>query len=264
MKIGFFSWILHSISSTLITYTNCYSVQFLSEGIFVNLSPQLWVSVQVNASIPPIDNNYLSAFRNSLLWTTELTKLTKISPFPFESKIFLQSNIDFIHKWHKKFQNRTSSIADCWKLYQTKIKSINMLQMSSSSDYERQKNNNNSNGGRNSRNKKKGAPFMFFSNILRKKKTLGFEEIREMKERTRSEPSGELFVLTQSLECALTSSSNVSANLAKKLAGTLNGMRWKPHENYEASVLIAIENIIVCKIFIIVRRRVDRQADEQH
>lgn len=64
-----------------------------------------------------------------------------------------------------------------------------MLQMSSSSDYDRQKNNNNS-GGRSSRNKKKGAPFMFFSNILRKKKILGFEEIREMNTRTRSEPSG--------------------------------------------------------------------------
>lgn len=64
-----------------------------------------------------------------------------------------------------------------------------MLQMSSSSDYDRQKNNNNS-GGRSSRNKKKGAPFMFFSNILRKKKILGFDEIREMNTRTRSEPSG--------------------------------------------------------------------------
>lgn len=64
-----------------------------------------------------------------------------------------------------------------------------MLQMSSSTDYDRQKNNNNSNGR--SRNKKKGAPFMFFSNILRKKKILGFEEIREMNTRTRSEPSGE-------------------------------------------------------------------------
>lgn len=68
-----------------------------------------------------------------------------------------------------------------------------MLQMSSSSDYDRQKNNNNS-SGRSSRNKKKGAPFMFFSNILRKKKILGFEEIREMNTRTRSEPSGKSLV----------------------------------------------------------------------
>lgn len=74
-------------------------------------------------------------------------------------------------------------------MYQFKIKSIIMLQMSSSSDYDRQKNNNNSNG-RSSRNKKKGAPFMFLSNILKKKKILGFEEIREMNTRTRSEPSG--------------------------------------------------------------------------
>lgn len=75
-----------------------------------------------------------------------------------------------------------------------------MLQMSSStSDYERHKNNNNTtttNGGgsgRSSRNKKKGAPFMFFSNILKKKKVLDIDEIREMNTRTRSEPSGELF-----------------------------------------------------------------------
>lgn len=33
---------------------------------------------------------------------------------------------------------------------------------------------------------------MFLSNILKKKKILGFEEIREMNTRTRSEPSGEL------------------------------------------------------------------------
>lgn len=65
-----------------------------------------------------------------------------------------------------------------------------MLQMSAASEYDRQKNNNNS-SGRSSRNKKKGAPFMFFSNILKKKKILGFEEIREMNTRTRSEPSGE-------------------------------------------------------------------------
>ncbi|KAL7023387.1 hypothetical protein ACKWTF_012584 [Chironomus riparius] len=67
-----------------------------------------------------------------------------------------------------------------------------MLQMSSSSDYERHKNNNNSsssNNGRSSRNKKKGAPFMFFTNILRKKKVLSIDEIKEMKTRTRSEPS---------------------------------------------------------------------------
>jgi hypothetical protein len=71
-----------------------------------------------------------------------------------------------------------------------------MLQMSSSSDYERHKNNNNSSSsssssGRNSRNKKKGAPFMFFTNILKKKKVLSIDEIKEMKTRTRSEPSGE-------------------------------------------------------------------------
>lgn len=73
-----------------------------------------------------------------------------------------------------------------------------MLQMSSSSDYERHKNNNNTTangggGGRSSRNKKKGAPFMFFTNILKKKKILNLDEIREMNQRTRSEPSGELF-----------------------------------------------------------------------
>lgn len=67
---------------------------------------------------------------------------------------------------------------------------------SSSSDYERHKNNNNttangSGGGRSSRNKKKGAPFMFFTNILKKKKILNIDEIREMNTRTRSEPSGE-------------------------------------------------------------------------
>lgn len=69
-----------------------------------------------------------------------------------------------------------------------------MLQMSSSSDYERHKNNNNnsssSSSGRSSRNKKKGAPFMFFTNILKKKKVLSIDEIKEMKTRTRSEPSG--------------------------------------------------------------------------
>lgn len=72
---------------------------------------------------------------------------------------------------------------------------LTMLQMSSSSDYERHKNNNNnsnsSSSGRNSRNKKKGAPFMFFTNILKKKKVLSIDEIKEMKTRTRSEPSGE-------------------------------------------------------------------------
>jgi hypothetical protein len=109
--------------------------------------------------------------------------------FP-KTKIFFISNIDFIHKWHEKFLNRKSSIAKSLQLYQFKLKSINMLQMSSSSEYDRQKNNNNS-SGRSSRNKKKGAPFMFFSNILKKKKILGFEEIREMNTRTRSEPSGE-------------------------------------------------------------------------
>jgi hypothetical protein len=110
---------------------------------------------------------------------------------PFELKIFFISNIDFIHKWHQSFLNRKTSIVQHLKLYQIKIKSINMLQMSSSSsDYDRQKNNNNS-SGRSSRNKKKGAPFMFLSNILKKKKILGFEEIREMNTRTRSEPSGE-------------------------------------------------------------------------
>lgn len=79
-----------------------------------------------------------------------------------------------------------------------------MLQMSSSSnDFDKSKNNNNNvnnnnNTGR-SRNKKKGAdggsgsgrPFMFFSSILKKKKYLEIDEIREMKNRTRSEPSGE-------------------------------------------------------------------------
>lgn len=114
----------------------------------------------------------------------------KIFP-PFETKISVISDIDFIHKWHEKFLNRKSSIAKRLKRYQIKFKSITMLQMSSSSDYDRQKNNNNS-SGRSSRNKKKGAPFMFFSNILRKKKILGFDEIREMNTRTRSEPSGKL------------------------------------------------------------------------
>lgn len=73
-----------------------------------------------------------------------------------------------------------------------------MLQMSSStSDYERHKSNNNTTttnggggGGRSSRNKKKGAPFMFFTNILKKKKVLDIDDIREMNTRTRSEPSG--------------------------------------------------------------------------
>lgn len=90
----------------------------------------------------------------------------------------------------------------------TIYKTIKMLQMSSStSDYERHKSNNNnspatptstttnggggSGGSRSSRNKKKGAPFMFFTNILKKKKVLDIDEIREMNTRTRSEPSGE-------------------------------------------------------------------------
>ena len=75
-----------------------------------------------------------------------------------------------------------------------KLSLLKMLQMSSSSDYERHKNNNNSSSsnGRSSRNKKKGAPFMFFTNILRKKKVLSIDEIKEMKTRTRSEPSGKV------------------------------------------------------------------------
>lgn len=119
-----------------------------------------------------------------------------------ETKIFFISNIDFIHKWHQKLLNRKSAIATRLKLYQFKTKSINMLQMSSSNDYDRQKNNNNS-SGRSSRNKKKGAPFMFFSNILRKKKILGFEEIREMNTRTRSEPSGKKFGVNDTFKSVL-------------------------------------------------------------
>lgn len=61
--------------------------------------------------------------------------------------------------------------------------------MSSSSNYERQTDNN-SNVNQIQRSKKKAAPFLFLSNILKKKKIIGFEEIREINTRTRSEPSG--------------------------------------------------------------------------
>lgn len=68
--------------------------------------------------------------------------------------------------------------------------------MSSSSNYERQSDNNVNQMSRSNRSsaKKKSttaAPFLFLSNILKKKKILGFEEIREMNTRTRSEPSGD-------------------------------------------------------------------------
>lgn len=98
----------------------------------------------------------------------------------------------------------TRIIQSITKIISTIYKTLKMLQMSSStSDYERHKSNNNnspaatstngggSGGSRSSRNKKKGAPFMFFTNILKKKKVLDIDEIREMNTRTRSEPSGE-------------------------------------------------------------------------
>lgn len=83
-----------------------------------------------------------------------------------------------------------------------------MLQMSSSSNYERQSDNNNSNinvnqMSRSNRSSKKksstAAPFLFLSNILKKKKILGFEEIREMNTRTRSEPSGDSELLPRAI-----------------------------------------------------------------
>lgn len=76
-----------------------------------------------------------------------------------------------------------------------------MLHMPTASENYTKSNSNNNNNvasgcSRNSRSsKKKGpAPFMFFSNMLKKKKILEIDDImfdREMNHRARSEPSGE-------------------------------------------------------------------------
>lgn len=114
---------------------------------------------------------------------------------------------------------------------------------SSSNDFDKSKSNNNNvnnnntnnNTGR-SRNKKKGAdggsgsggrPFMFFSSILKKKKYLEIDEIREMKNRTRSEPSGEreresLQVLIESINAInkFRICNNISSGLLWNTIGT--------------------------------------------
>lgn len=87
-----------------------------------------------------------------------------------------------------------------------------MLQMSSSSNYERQTDNssNVNQMQRNNRNNKKiAAPFLFLSNILKKKKIIGFEEIREINTRTRSEPSGEFVKNLELCKKALNNLMNV-------------------------------------------------------
>jgi hypothetical protein len=84
--------------------------------------------------------------------------------------------------------------------------------MSSSSNYERQTDNNsnvNQMQRSNRNNKKKAAPFLFLSNILKKKKIIGFEEIREIKERTRSEPSGKFVIKSLELYVAFNNLMNV-------------------------------------------------------